>query len=130
MLENEKLRGISQMTAGIISKLDAGIMRLQKADSRIQMFINENTSQDITDAFSEAHILLEKAELSVDVIKTELGAELNSRDGVSFDAIRDLVTTALSDLREAWNAYIGITSSLTEEVESVTENENITNAAN
>lgn len=105
MLGEKRLERVSEKTDGIIAKLNAGIMKLEKVDARIQTFINEETSPEIVTALNDAHLLLETAQSSVVVVRIELLAQVQTEDGTSFEAIKSLVAEALGDLRAAWTAY-------------------------
>jgi len=104
-LKGQRKERVKNNTQGIITKLTNGVTRLEKADIRIQTFINAETSVEAIDAFNKAHELLEGAVASVEVVKTELSNEIESAEGTSSQAIRKITSQALSELRGAWTAY-------------------------
>jgi len=110
MLGEKKLEKVSEKTNGIIRKLSDGITKLERTDARIQTLITDETSENVAVALNNAHVLLEVAQSSVAIVKVELRAQIETKDGTSLEAIKSLVETALTDLRAAWSAYIEVTA--------------------
>lgn len=96
---------VENIAENALGKLQEAVDRLSNTDEKLQSYITEESDQVVIDSLEEANLLLEQAKSSLEVVKSEIDTELNNEDGLSQDALRELINQAKEDTKAAWDAY-------------------------
>jgi len=104
-LQDTSTERVSGLLRGMTEKFTNALSRLDEVEARLNIFVVNNEDFDINDSLSKAIELKYIAKDSVEEIIINLEEEVENEDGISKEIIRELISMAQTDIKNAWKAF-------------------------
>ncbi len=109
-LDDAKKTQVTAKLNGVFAKLDNAITQLSSFNDKISLAIANRKVKGMDTSAAELALVsaqgaLEEAKISVDAVKTTASSTINSTGGSSSDALKAIVQTAVTSIKNARDKY-------------------------